>query len=216
MSIKEIVTRVDPFEASLRFLLVVVFSKSNSKNFPLALNIAEGATQFAVADINGRPTYFACFGKNQADAGRAVALLDYVRAWKGVQIFSRGKLLQSPYHVVEVLNCFLESQSCRDSSAHCHKVIDDPFSEEVDEMGLSFSIRLTDQPSLKHEVEIDRFTFPCQLLLHRFRFQKDHPATPEDQIQAAAVRQGCDWCPNFDPDNWNKIGTRKAVKEFFE
>ncbi|MBU83833.1 hypothetical protein [Alcanivorax sp.] len=216
MTEKQLANRVDPFDASLRYMLVLVFPKSTSKNFPLVLNIAEGAEQYAVSDINGKPTYFICFGANQADAGRAVAILDYVSTWKGVQIFSRGKLLQNSYHVAQVLNCYLESQSCRDYQAHCHKVIDDPISEEVEDRGLSLSIRLVDRPPLKHEVEIDRYLFPCQFLLNRFRFQDDHPSSPADQIQASAVKNGCDWCPNFEPDRWKKVGTRKILKEFFE
>ena len=215
MSDRVIAKRIDPFEASLRFLLVIVFPKSSSKNFPLALNIAEGAEQFGVAEINRKPIYFVCFGNSQADAGRAIALLDYVRTWKGVQIFSRGRLLQSSYSVEQVLNSFLEAQSCRDPTAHCHSVIDDPFSEEIEEKGLSLSIQVVERPPIKYEIEIKRFSFPCKFLLHRFRFQKEHPATAQDQIQAAAVSQGCDWCPNFNPDNWKQVGVRKIVKEYF-
>jgi|TARA_R100000049_G_C1956766_1_gene114019 hypothetical protein len=213
---KQLEKLIDPFDASLQHMLVLVFPRSTSKNFPLVLNIAEGAEQYAVAEINGKPTYFVCFGANQSDAGRAIAILDYVRTWKGVQVFSRGKLLQNSYHVGQVLNCYLESQACRDYQAHCHKVIDDPFSEEVEDRGLSLSIRFMDRLSLKHEVEMGRYLFPCQFLFHRFMFQKDHPSSPADQIQASAVKNGCDWCPNFEPDRWEKVGTRKIFKEFFE
>ena len=58
MTEKQLANRVDPFDASLRYMLVLVFPKSTSKNFPLVLNIAEGAEQYAVSDINGKPTYF--------------------------------------------------------------------------------------------------------------------------------------------------------------
>jgi len=216
MTNTEIATRVDPFDASLKFLLVIVFPKSTSKNFPLALSISEGASKFAVADINGKPTYFVCFGSNASDAGRALAVLDYVQGWKGVQIFSKGKILQSTYLVSEVLKCYMDSQSCRDYTAHCYKIIDDPFSEEVESSGLSFSISIVEKPSIKQEIEIDRYSFPCKFLHNRFRFQKNHPASIEDQIQAGAVSQGCDWCPNFNPDNWKKVGVKKVLKEFFE
>jgi len=216
MSNKSLTKRIDPFDASLKFLLVIVFPKSTSKNFPLAVSISEGAEQFAVAEINGKPTYFVCFGSNASDAGRALAVLDYVQGWKGVQIFSKGKVLQNSYIVSEVLKCYMESQSCRDYTAHCLVIIDDPFSEEVDSSGLSFSISIVEKPSIKKEVEIDRFSFPCARLFRRFRFQKNHPASTEDLIQAGAVSQGCDWCPNFDSDNWKKVGVKKVVKEFFE
>ena len=216
MSNNEIAKRIDPFDASLKFLLVVIFPKSTSKNFPLALSISEGAEQFAVANINGKPTYFVCFASNASDAGRALAILDYVQNWKGVQIFSRGRMLHNSYSASEVLRCYTDSQSCRDYSAHCFKIIDDPFSEEVDKSGLSLSISIVEKPSLKHEIEIDRFSFPCQNLFHSFGFQRDHPASVEDLIQAGGVSQGCDWCPNFNPNNWKKVGVKKVLKEFFD
>jgi len=212
----EITKLIDPFDASLKFLLVVVFSKSSSKNFPLVLSIAEGANQYSIADINGKPTYFVCFSSDKSDAGRAIALLDYVQGWKGVQIFSKGRLLLNTYRVSEVLNCFMDTQSCRDQTAHCYKIIDNPFSNEAEDRGMSFSISIVDKPSIKHEVEIDRYSFPCNHLFHRHRFQADHPASVEDQIQASAVSQGCDWCPNFDPDNWKKVGVKKVLKDYFE
>ncbi|SEN00827.1 hypothetical protein [Halomonas caseinilytica] len=215
MTKNQLAKRIDPFDASLRYMLVVVFPKSTSKNFSLVLNIAEGAEQYAVADINGKSTYFVCFGESQSDAGRAVAILDYVRTWKGVQVFSKGKLLQNSYHMAPVLNCYLESQSCRDYQAHCYKVIDDPFSEEVEGRG-TLSIRVVDKPSIKHEVEMDRYLFPCNFLFNRFRFQKDHPSSIADQIQASAVKSVCDWCPNFEPVKWRKVGTRKVLKDFFD
>ncbi|EPS3323107.1 TPA: hypothetical protein ACGF2Q_003582, partial [Vibrio cholerae] len=208
---------MDPFSESFSSLLVVVFSRSSSKNFPLALNIAQGAEKFAEITVDGKVTYCVCFGGNQVDAARALAFLDYAASWKGVQIFSRGKLVPSSYHIVEVLNCYLKSQSCRDSKAHCHTVIDDPFNPEIEKIGgLSLSIRITDEPTITQEVEIDRYVFPCKHLYHRFRFQQDHPASTENLIQAKAVDLGCDWCPNFDADNWKKVGTKTVLKEFFE
>lgn len=215
MSDRAIAERMDPFEASLRFLLVIVFPKSSSKNFSLALNIAEGAKQFGVSKVGGKPIYFACFGKNQVDVGRAIAVLDYVRTWKGVQIFSGGRLLLNTYGIEQVLSCFLKAQSCKDPSAHCHSIIDDPFSDEIEDESLSISIHASEHPPLIQEIEIKRFLFPCNFLLQRFRLQKEHPATVENQIQAAAVSQGCDWCPNFNQDDWKQVGVRKIVKEHF-
>ncbi|SJN59850.1 hypothetical protein VR7878_03749 [Vibrio ruber DSM 16370] len=84
--------QIDPFSESFSSLLVIVFSKSNSKNFPLALNIARGAEKFAETSVDGKTTYSVCFGGNQVDAARAIAFLDYAASWKGVQIFSRGRL----------------------------------------------------------------------------------------------------------------------------
>lgn len=209
--------QIEPFSESFSSLLVVLFSKSSSQNFPLALNIAKGAKKYAETVVDGKTTYGVCFGDNQVDAARAIAFLAYAASWKGVQIFSQGKLVPSSYHIVEVLNCYLKSQSCRDSKAHCQTVIDDPFNTEIDKSrGLSVSVMIVDKPTIKQEVEIDRYVFPCKHLYRRFSFQVDHPASIEDQIEASAVDFGCNWCPNFDADSWKKIGTKTVLKEFFE
>ena len=79
-----------------------------------------------------------------------------------------------------------------------------------------FTIRLSTAPEPpRQRLEIDRYLFPCSLLKDRFRFQVDHPASPEDQIQAGAVGSGCDWCPFFDPRDYRRIGTRVASKAVF-
>jgi hypothetical protein len=211
---KNIATIKDPIAESFDCLLVVVFSKSRSKNFPLAMSVCGNLDKFWAIDVGGKEAYFACFDKNQIDAARAVVLLGYVGSWKGVQIFSQGKLLNDAYEVESVLECYTESGSCRSLSSHCHRVIDDPFSDEVvDDLSMGITIRVTEDPVYKYEVEVDRYLFPCKYLLSRFYLQKDHPSSPQDQIQAGAVEEGCNWCPNFSPDEWKKVGVKKIVKE---
>lgn len=207
---------IDPFAESIKSLIVVAFPKSTSKNFPFALNIAQGANRYAITEIGGKQMHFAVFSKNQADAGRAAALLGYVATWKGAMIFAGGKVISHGYEIAQVIQCYLESCSCRDSKAHCHTIIDDPFSNVIQDFSMSISIRLIERPPLKQEVKIDRFAFPCKHLQSWFRFEKDHPSTPQDQIQAAGVRKHCDICPNFRPDDFNVVGTKTMTKDFFE
>jgi hypothetical protein len=211
---QQVIKVKDPIAESFDCLLVVVFSKSTSKNFPLVLAVCGNLDRFWTIDVGGKEAYFARFDKSQIDAARAVVLLGYIGGWKGVQIFSQGKLLNNTYEVEMVLECYTESGSCQNLSSHCHKVIDDPFSDEiVRDRSMGITIRVTENPVYKHEVEIDRYLFPCKYLLSRFRFQRDHPASPQDQIQAGAVEEGCNWCPNFNLDEWKKVGTKKIVKE---
>ncbi len=73
-----------------------------------------------------------------------------------------------------------------------------------------------DASPFSQRVEIDRYLFPCSFLKPRFRFQTDHPASPQDQIQAAAVKEGCAWCPYFDPAGFRKSGVRVASVPVFE
>ncbi|HXB62394.1 MAG TPA: hypothetical protein VNU94_06050 [Acidobacteriaceae bacterium] len=203
---------IDPFEASLDALLVVVFPKSSSKNYPFAVTIAQGAQQYSMMEMNGKPMHVAVFAKNQADAGRAQAVLGYIGGWKGTLFFSRGQMVQSGYRIAEVISCFLNSCACRDTQAYCFSVIDDPFVEVVQDMSMSFSISF-DEPKPKSEVEIDLYAFPCKLLRYRFQFQKNHPSTPQDQIQASGVQHGCNICPNFNPDAFVKVGSRTVLKD---
>jgi hypothetical protein len=207
---------INPFQESINSLVVIAFPKSNSKNFGLALSIAQGATRYAITEIGGRQMYFAAFAKTQADAGRAAALLSHVNSWKGTMIFSLGKVIPHGYLVSQVIECFLESCSCRDSKAHCQTIIDDPFSPVTQNISMSISIRLVASPPLKQEIKIDRYAFPCKYLFGWFQFQKDHPSSPQDQIQAAGVSRGCDICPHFKPDDFRVVGTKTILKDFFE
>lgn len=207
---------IDPFKESVGSLIVVVFPKSGSKNFPLALSIAQGANRYAVTEIGGTQMHIASFARNQADAGRASALLDYIGGWKGVMMFSCGKVILNTYSIAQIIDCYLEACACRDIKAHCQRIIDDPFSPEDQYVHMSISIRLAEKPPIKQEVKIYRYVFPCKQLLSLFIFQKDHPSSVQDQIQAAGVGRGCDICPHFSPDDFKVVGDRTIVKDFFE
>ena len=216
---RELTRRVDPVEDSLTHLLAISFGKSSSPSYPLAVNVAQGATKYAELEIAGKPVHFVAFARTREDAARARTILDYVSGWKTTQIFAGGKLIQDRWSVVQVLNCYLEASACNDRTAHCHRVIDDPYLKggELGGRGLSLKIQVSLDPEpLKKEVRIDRYIFPCSFLQNRFRFQVDHPASPQDQIQAEAVKVGCDWCPYFDPTAYHKVGTRTIYESVFE
>ena len=213
---KAIIKKLDPLKASYRYLLCIAFAETNSPSYSLALGIAQHAAHYEEGTIGKKRLHFAGFAKTREDVGRARSLIQYIAGWKSFQIFAGGKLIQNIWQVNEVLECFLEASGCDDWRAHCHKIIDDPFIEKQEERGISVSLTLVEKPPLKKAIEIDRYVFPCSLLHHRFRFQTDHPSTPQDQIQAAAVATGCDWCPNFKPPEYKKIGTRKVIENLFD
>lgn len=214
---EKIITRTtDPLSASVDSLLVITFQKSTSKSYPLAVNVSQGASNYTEMNVGNKLVHFVKFNKTREDAGRAHTLISYISGWKGIQIFTGGKLVQNTWQVNQVLDCFLEASGCNDWRAHCYKIIDDPFIDEPEDLSVSFSINMVDKPRPKQSVDIDRYTFPCDLLQERFRFQIDHPSKPEDQIQAGAVKYGCDWCPHFDAKNFKKSGNRTVIKDFFE
>jgi hypothetical protein len=181
------------------------------------MSIAQGASRYAITEICGRQMYFAAFARNQADAGRASALLRYVNGWKGMMIFARGKIIPNGYWTIsQVIECFLEACSCRDHKAHCQRIIDDPSAEVSHNLSMSITVRLGGPPAIKQEIHIDQYAFPCNLLFSEFRFQKNHPSSLQDQIQAAGVARGCDICPYFNPDDFKVVGKRTVLRDVFE
>jgi hypothetical protein len=211
---------IDPFRASLDGLVVIAFFKSRAASYPLVVGIAETAAQYGIFLVDGKPMHVAVFGRTQSDAGKASAIIWHTLTWKGVLVFCKGKLVPNGYSILEVVNCFHESCLCRDRRAHCHTVIDDPFIEKLinSNMPTSISINISHSPKqgMKREVRVDRYIFPCKYLYSRFSFQSDHPSSPEDQIQAGAVRAGCDICPNLEPGEFRKVGFKIIEKDFFE
>ena len=206
---------VDLIGDSRSHLLALSFSKSASPAYPLAVNIAQGAAKYAEVEVGHKPVHLVAFARSRDEAARALALMGYVSGWKTTQVFAGGRLMQRPYAVQQVLECYLGASACRDRTAHCHRVIDDPYDTQLDPED-AFTIRVSTGPEPpRQRVEIGRYLFPCSLLKDRFRFQVDHPASPEDQIQAGAVGNGCDWCPFFDPGDYRRIGTRVASKAVF-
>ena len=207
---------IDPFEASTGCLLVIAFPRSNSRNFPVVVSIAEGASKYAVASINGAPMHVALFAKTPADAGRASALFGYIQSWKGTLVFVQGRVVHDRYRLPQVLECYVNSCSCRDKAAHCYQVIDGPFSMIARSMTVSISVDLSMRLKPKKTIEINRFVFPCRHLFPFFRFEEGHPSSVQDQIQAAGVQHGCHICPNFFPDEYKKVGARTILRDLFE
>lgn len=216
MNANEIVRHSDPLTESIGNLMVVLFPKSTSKNYPLAVNIAVGAAYYDAKLIDGVLINYAVFSKNREQAGRLQGLLDYISEWKGVQFFINGQLEKDLIKINRVLVCYLKASSCNDWRAHCFKVIDDPLRQEINDHRSELIIRITDKPAMpKVAIEIDQYVFPCSLIYHFKVFQANHPATMEDQIQAESVRFGASWCPLFDATNFQKSGIRYIKKEFF-
>lgn len=194
----------------------MTFAKSTSQNYPLAVNIAQSAKYYQEGTIEKKIYHFVCFEKSREDAGRAHALMHYISGWKGARVFTGGKLVQNFWEVTQVLECYLEASGCNDWRAHCYKMIDDPYLPSTENRSLSISISLTSKKNIKQKRDIDRFIFPCKFLHQLFRFQIDHPSSPENQIQAGAVETGCDWCPNFDAQSFEKKGARTIIEDVFE
>lgn len=186
-------TDLDLIRDSLEQALAVSFPKSKSAAHAAAVNIAQQASKYALVQIEGQDFHYAVFGRDADQVAKALALARYLKGLKAVQFFARGTLIISTFKVEEVLACYLQATTCTDPLAHCLQVVDNLYPPAM------FSLELGSG-------QADRYLFPCAYLAQwQPRLHRDHPAKAEDQIQAMAVKRGCDWCPNFKPENLKKL-----------
>jgi hypothetical protein len=190
---------------SLTGRVAMIFPRSRAANFPAALAIARQASQYAEHPISGVPHHWAGFGRSREQVARAIALINLVRGIKGFQVFAGG-VRADWARVLRVLECYLQSCSCTDWRAHCHVVVDGHRLESpgggvrdtLPSQIVTHSLRPAPGDGLSWAASAERETFPCRYLLQRhFHYQPGHPAERGAQVQAAAVREGCAWCPNL-------------------
>lgn len=150
--------------------------------------------------MNGTLFHYAAFGRSREQVGRALSLTRYLAGLKAVQFYAGGKLILERLRIEAVLTCYLEACACDDTRAHCNTVVANPFVRD-----------LTDNGAIDLDLDYLRtsagYLYPCAFMLQwgGSGLQKNHPSSPKDQLQALAVRRGCDWCPNFKPDDFKKL-----------
>lgn len=188
---------VDLVRDSLDHAVAVSFPKSRSAAYAAALNIAQQADKYSDTEVNGTLFHLAAFGRNQEQVARALSLCRYLSGLKSVQYYAGGKLIIERHRIDDVLSCLMEANACNDHRAHCNQVISDPF-RLTDKIGVSFE--------LDDMKPVTSYLLPCMYLTKfgAVTLHKNHPATPEDQIQALAVKRGCEWCPNFKYGDFKK------------
>lgn len=168
----------DPGVLSLSYVLVVMFPRSRAAAYPAAIAAARRAALCADQPIGKAVYHVAAFSAEREEAARALSIIRGLHGTRGLQVFAGGKRVQDPYRVERVLTCYLDASAADDRLAHCVQWVPNLFDREQD------------APHL----------FPCRLLWSfGARVQAAHPSTHQAQIQAAAVRAGCDWCPLFNP-----------------
>lgn len=211
--VNELTPQIDILSSSKEQLMAVAFSKSNSPNYPLVVNIAKGAFRYHEETIGNRPYHVAIFSKTPTEARKATIFLNYTEGWKSLQIFVNGRIIRNPWDLLRVLECYLAAVSCNDYKAHCHSIIDDPYKQITDMKNFVLHIFEEKKNTSKMET-IDQYIFPCNYLLPRFRFTHTNQASTEDVIQAASVEYLCDICPYFDYKAFHTLGTRIIKKEY--
>lgn len=177
--------------------IAISFPASRAAAYDAAVNVAEQAEAYRVATVGKSRFHLAGFGRTRAQASLALSLCGYIRSLKGVQYYGGGKLLLGWVAVESVLLCYLEATACNDFRAHCYRTLDeDQMYRRPRRPGNYVNIG----PGAPVDGEKPRYLLPCTYLLkNQFGIDPDHPSSPQDQIQAAGIERGCDWCPHFNP-----------------
>lgn len=134
----------------------------------------------------------AAFGREKLHI--AESMLQYLRSHPGLQVFVQGRALL-PSVALQVLSCYLTAQECQPPQAHCHVAV--PYEDAVQTIqtrDLEFSL---DGPPLA-------LLHPCRYLAELGRpILQSGPRLPSltQQLNAAATRHGCRWCPLFNAED---------------
>lgn len=188
---------IDPVTESLKHLLVICFSKSSSRSYPMAIKIAQTASAYFEQDEGNEIIHIAIFKKTADEARKAQSFLIIAGAWKGFIAYVNGRPQTNYWDIAQVLSCFITASDCKDYRAHCYQVIDlnllvvHPYRR-----GWDGSFRKDQGGNEKLVV------FPCTHLLNNFLLLYPHPSKAEDQLQASAVKHNSDFCPYFNPHNF--------------
>ena len=199
----------DPISDSLHHPLVIVFAQSRSVGYRSAVLHARLLKDYCEHnDGESGVLHYCPVAKTREEFARAAAIIGCLRSVKSLAVYCNGSPVGDLYGLTHVLTCYLQSQACNDSAAHCHVV----YEQHRPYQGCVVSVRLCGAvddraPTGPPEV-IPRHVFPCAYLYSRFRFQSGHPSEIIDQIQAAGVKHGCHICPQFRPEDFREIAPR--------
>ncbi len=189
-------------ELSEDILIAMTFGKSPSGSYPEALYMAQQADIYKEATIHGRPLHLAAFRKTASGANRASALLGLIGNWKSTHVVAGNRNIVNTWSAIQTAQCYADSFSCADTSAHCL------FHNTIHDYQLTF-----------HQRDLAEEILPCRRLNGwAFQIAESHPSTRADQIQAIAVKEGCDWCPNFNKENYRYFpaGSKKKPSQSHE
>ena len=99
-----------------------------------------------------------------------------------------GAMAPNKWTAMQMLDCYRQASLRADATAYCQVVIADPFAQRG-EVGLRSP----------HDPRAGRWLLPCHWInASNLAFDAHHPASATNLIEAAAVRNGSQWCPNFE------------------
>ena len=179
-------------------LMTIVFGQYRGRSYQQAVLTAQQAALYKEYSLEKSTYHVAAFQQAGSQAALAHSLLQLTMGIKGVLLFgSDGVLLPSFYKAMMVVECYQSASLVRDHRAYCHAIINDPF-----------LVRGSFEVMYSRGLTEDRYVLPCRLINPTYlEFDAQHPASPEDLMQAAAVKQGSYWCPYFSAREFRKISS---------
>ncbi len=193
----QVKTQFDLEMASSHFLLGVMFVKSRSPSYQIALSIVKGSAHYYENTIEKTLFHFVLFEKTREEAIRAKALLSYAKGWRGTQVFAGGKGTESAYRALQVLECFATAAACKDHKAHC-------------------VVKVPDHLIHSEDIKKGPYLYPCRFMFGFYNHDIDpaHPSSVQDQFQASSIRRGCDWCPYLEIGAITKVARSNRAEGF--
>lgn len=159
---------------TLGIWIATSFPSSKGARYPYAVELAKGADSYRESQVGRGMIHVAGFRHAPEPIQRAIALLEYAGSIRGCMT-SNGSSIWGPARTLRVLRCYQGATS----PAHCRTPYESPF--RVLQMGA--------EPAL----------LPCKLVDGYFIKNWHTTGTIPEQLQAAAVEAGCEWCPLWRP-----------------
>lgn len=177
----------------------MLFPKSRAGGYLTALSAARKADRYHEATQGAQTLHLAGFGAPRDQLALAILVVNNLRTSKGLQIFGGGRGIQDKWRIEQLLQCVLTASNCSDPKAHCVVMLENSYlSGEPQRTSIHIDMRGDDTDDRYGLWKVGVRPFPCRLLYQRgFKFQHGHPSTEAQQIEAAAIREGCDWCPHL-------------------
>ncbi|MYD93835.1 MAG: hypothetical protein F4Y02_09105 [Chloroflexi bacterium] len=177
-------------------LVTILFAKHAGRTYPQAVAVAQQASVYR-EQVEGRSvTHVATFAQTAQQASAASQLLQLTVSLKSSAVFDGGGVMvPNKWTAGQVLDCYRKASLCADPTAYCHLVINSPFTHQGE-------FELVD----RDDRQADRWLLPCRLINRAYlAFDAQHPASATDLLQAAAVRNGSQWCPNFEATSFRPV-----------
>ena len=170
-------------------LVTILFAKHGERTYPQAVAVAQQARGYRELGEGRVVHHIATFAPTAAQASAASQLLQATVNLKGSAFFDGdGVMVPSKWNSAQMLDCYHLARLCADPAAYCHVVINSPLTHR----GAFRMHDLVDR-------QADRRLLPCHHINPSYlAFDAHHPASATNLIKAAAVRNGSQWCPNFE------------------